>query len=62
MVKPTVCQPDQLATGARFVDCVYGCLVNILFFPVKLVLGKLMLILPFRRFGRWQGGTTTRSA
>ncbi len=49
MVKPTVCQPDQLATGARFVDCVYGCLVNILFFPVKPVLGKLMLILRFRR-------------
>lgn len=42
--------------------CVYGCLVNILFFPVKPVLGKLMLILRSGGSWRWQGGTTTRSA
>lgn len=30
--------------------CVYGCLFNILLFPLKLILGKLFLLIRFKRF------------
>ncbi|HSI87168.1 MAG TPA: hypothetical protein VK970_25495, partial [Candidatus Methylacidiphilales bacterium] len=30
--------------------CLYGCLVNVLFFPIKLFLGKILLLIRFRAF------------
>jgi hypothetical protein len=30
--------------------CVYGCLVNVLLFPLKLILGKIFLLIRFKRF------------
>jgi hypothetical protein len=30
--------------------CVYGCVVNVFLFPLKLVLGKLFLLIRFKRF------------
>lgn len=36
--------------GDEELGCVYGCLVNVLLFPLKLILGKIFLLIRFKRF------------